>query len=184
MTLQSLDQPDWLTPVEPQEYQPKTNRELREQQFEIAFERVMELICEGHTLESAIKSYSAYPFALEAGAFNVWIHRDADRKRRYLEAKEFRTEVWAGRAMRIADGTPDTPDALPEDVQRSRLRVDTIFKLLAADNRKVYAPSQSVDVTTTNISITAALDAAKNRVQNALKDVDLPAIGMTYENEP
>lgn len=157
--------PDWL--AQPLDIPAKiSNRDYMQQRFEIALERILDLIASGHTLEGALQQY---PERFEIGLFNSWLHRDKDRRQRYEEAKEFRAEVWAGRAMRIADGVSDTPDSLPEEVSRSRLRVETIKFFLGADNRRVYAPTQQIDVTTTTISITAALDAAKQRAQQAIE---------------
>lgn len=141
------------------------------QRFGIAFDRIIELIHSGCTLEGAVQQY---PEPIDIGAFNAWMHRDPTRKRTYEEAKEFRAEVWAGRMMCIAEGVnPNDPTALPEDVTRSKLRVDTLKFFLGADNRKTYAPTQNIDVTTTNISITAALEQARGRVS-----------GITLEHQP
>ena len=92
---------------------------------------------------------------------------------RYKEAKELRTEWWAGRIVEIAEAD----DAL-EDVARSKLKIDTYKWLMGADNRKTYGESKQIEVST-SISITAALEQARSRVAalpvvEEISDVDDP----------
>ena len=106
-------------------------------------------------------------------AFWRWIKRDPRRMERYKEAKELRTEWWAGRIVEIAEAD----DAL-EDVARSKLKIDTYKWLMGADNRKTYGESKQIEVST-SISITAALEQARSRVAalpvvEEISDVDDP----------
>lgn len=169
--------PDYLANIRSNARTP-SHRELMRQSFEIAFDRIIESMYGGATLEEAVRTY---PVELDLGMFNAWVHRDAERKRRYDEAKEFRSEVWAGRMIAIAEGVNvNDPTALPEDIARSRLRVDTLMKLIAADNRKTYAPSSSIDINQ-SISITAALEQARGRlIEHGRIDQDPSSEAITH----
>lgn len=57
---------------------------------------------------------------IDYSQFLRWIHSSPERKGRYHEAQEIGAEVIASEMIRIADGEDSG-----EDVQRSRLRIDT-----------------------------------------------------------
>ncbi len=160
--------PDWLStqPTQPQHpiAQPtqavqaqrrRVTKELLLTTFEQTFERVLTEMAKGRTLKSVIVEDAR---DLDYEAFWRWIKRDSRRMERYKEAKELRTEWWAGRIVEIAEAD----DAL-EDVARSKLKIDTYKWLMGADNRKTYGESKQIEVST-SISITAALEQARSRV--------------------
>ena len=151
--------PDWLTAGEPPA--PATSKPVKAlvlQQFEAVFPRTLELISSGYTLTNAI---AELPIDIDPGAFLRWIKRDHQRHEAYKEAKEIRTEAWAGKLVESAEAA-DTA----EDVQRSKLKVDTLKWLMAADNRRTYGEVKQVELGG-QISITAALAAAQQRVIEA-----------------
>jgi len=172
-----LDIPDWLTPsLAPTHEHPSPalvpesakerralTRELMLTQFESMFERVLTEITRGQTLKSIILNDARN---LDYDAFWRWIKKDPRRMERYKEAKELRTEWWAGRMIEIAEGS-DTA----EDVQRSKLQIDTYKWLMQADNRKTYGESRQVELST-SISITAALEQANARMLNVIDMVE------------
>jgi hypothetical protein len=119
------------------------------------FINVLEEMSSGKTLTQVLNEDFR---GFKAGAFLKWIKRDPDRHALYKEAKELRTEHWAGEVIEIADA-----DDSMEDVQRSRLRIDTRKWLMGSDNRKVYGETKTIDVGG-SISIISALEAANNRV--------------------
>jgi hypothetical protein len=80
------------------------------------------------------------------------------RYERYKEAKELRTEWWAGRIIEIAEAE----DSI-EDVARSKLKIDTYKWLMGADNRKQYGESKQIEVNQ-SISIISALQQANSRI--------------------
>jgi hypothetical protein len=116
---------------------------------------VLTEITRGRTLKSIVAEDLRN---IDYEAFWRWIKRDPRRMERYKEAKELRTEWWAGRIVEIAEAD----DAL-EDVARSKLKIDTYKWLMGADNRKTYGESKQIEVST-SISITAALEQARSRV--------------------
>lgn len=152
--------PDWLTSP-PTKAPPLTleqqriKHDLVQTQFESMFIRVLEEMASGKTLTSVLNEDFR---GFKAGAFLKWIKRDPERHNLYKEAKELRTEHWASEIIEIADA-----DDSIEDVQRSRLRIDSRKWLMGADNRKTYGETKTIDVGG-SISIISALEAANSRV--------------------
>jgi hypothetical protein len=132
-------------------------------QYESVFPRILEKMYGGSTLQAAINDDFR---EIDSGAFLRWIKKDPQRQVLYKEAKEIRTEAWAGKIIEHAIAENTT-----EDVQRSTLIVNTYKWLMASDNRKAYGESKQIDFGGT-ISITSALAAAKTRViENEVIDV-------------
>lgn len=101
------------------------------------------------------------PVEVDVGAFRRWIKKDPMRNELLKEAEELRSEVWADKMMRHATG-----DYQMEDVQRSKLVVDTYKWRIAADNRRKYGETRTVELGG-SISITGALAQAQARVIEA-----------------
>jgi hypothetical protein len=178
--------PDWLTPraqfvapshpvvpthlLDAQERK-RLTRELLDATFDAMFERVLTEITCGRTLKSIVAEDMR---DIDYAAFWRWIKRDSRRMDRYKEAKELRTEWWAGRIIEIAEA-----DDTAEDVARSKIKIDTYKWLMGADNRKTYGETKQIELST-SISITAALEQARSRVAalplvEDITDVDDPA---------
>jgi hypothetical protein len=152
--------PDWLTAPAPRP--PATSsqgRALLFDLYEAVFPRVLDKIYSGSTLQAALKDDFR---DIDAGAFMRWIKKDPDRHGLYKEAKEIRTEAWAGRLIDHAVGAD-----LAEDVQRSKVAVDAYKWLMAADNRRVYGETKQIDFGGT-ISINSVLAAARERIVNVI----------------
>lgn len=159
--------PDWLS-TNPKELPVPVTKEgkaLLFQQFEIAFPRLMEMVCEGYTIGKAI---AALPEPIDHGAFMRWLKKKPDLYEIFKEAKEVRTEEWADRIIRHAEGMDE---GFQNDTPRSKLIVDTYWKLMAADNRKQYGDTKSIEINQ-SISITSALEQANQRVQASIVDAD------------
>lgn len=138
-TLPAPTLPDPPAPPEVSEQEHrKALRALALKQFEIAFPTVLDRLSSGQTLTWIMKEYHA---DLDAGMFVRWVKRDPERAKLYEEAMMFRTELWADRMVEYAEGGNDGL----EDVQRSKLKVDTLKFLIAADNRKKYGTAVQVD---------------------------------------
>lgn len=151
--------PDWLTAGDPAPIKPSREaKALVFQQFETVFPRVIDLIASGYTLTSAVKEV---PYGIDLGAFTRWVKKDPTRNEMYKEAKEIRTEAWAGKVIEHA-----TAEDSFEDVARSKLIVDAYKWLMAADNRKTYGQSTQIELGG-QISILGALAAANQRVIDA-----------------
>lgn len=167
--------PDWLTggapAIQEKKLQPPSKRQidsLTQEEFEAVFMTILERITQGGTLSSAIR---ALPVNIDYNLFMRWMKSHPEKYTLYKEAKEFRTEFWAGEIVDIAKAD----DSL-EDVARSKLKIDTLKWLMQADNRKAYAPTQQIDITSTSISITAALEQAQNRLKIIEMDNDEPLL--------
>lgn len=157
--------PDWLTMPDPVPPKPSAlTKALLITQYEMVFPRVLELISSGYTLAKALRDI---PIPIDSGAFLRWIKKDPKNHDLYKEAKEIRTEAWAGKIIEHASGEKDDGTLMMEDVARSKLVVDTYKWLMGADNRKQYGDTKTIDVTG-GISITAALQQAQARVAGAI----------------
>lgn len=154
-----VELPDWLSaatenpPLSPATV--KAQKNLLITQYEIVFQRMLEQIAGGKTFQAVINDDFR---EFEHGAFLRWIKKDPLRNQLYKEAKELRTETWANEMIEIADAN----DSL-EDVNRSKLRIDTRKWLMGADNRKQYGEVKTIDVAG-SISILGALAQADARV--------------------
>lgn len=154
---QTTKQPSFLPPAPV--FGRKEARQLLVEKFELAFPRVIDRMCGGETLNKALEDF---PIAVERGAFMTWVKKDAQRYARFKEAKEVRSEVWAGEMVRHA--LAEDPALASTELDRSKFIVDTYKFLMKADNKREYGDTKSIDVTG-SISITAALDAAQTRIQ-------------------
>ena len=123
--------------------------------FEAVYERALEWIAGGDDFDDMIEEEAR---EIDTRAFLRWMRRDADRVRRWDEAHKDGCGPIERRLIRIAAGKDSV-----EDVQRSKLRVDTLRWLLGIWNKDRYAPAQKIDVGF-NISITQALADARLRV--------------------
>lgn len=142
--------PDWLAPPAP------AAKQLLHARYSIVFETLVAKMCGGATLSSVLRNDFR---EIDQGAFLSWVRKDKDLSRRYEEAKEIRTEAWAGRIIEEAEGVNTL-----NDVNRSKLIIDTHKWLMGMDN-KAYRPTQQVEVNS-QISITAALEQGMARALN------------------
>ena len=96
--------PEWLVPTSHSVVDPtqrrRLTRELQEATFDAMFERVLSEMVKGRTLKNVL---SHDVREVEYEAFFRWIKKDSQRFERYKEAKELRTEWWAGRIIEIAE---------------------------------------------------------------------------------
>jgi len=173
--------PDWLAPaqldpnstshsvatqtplLDPAEHR-RATRALLDASFAAMFERVLTEMTKGRSLNAIVRDDLR---DIEYDAFWRWIKRDPQRYERYKEAKELRTEWWAGRIVEIAEAEDSV-----EDVARSKLKIDTYKWLMGADNRRQYGDIKQVEVNQ-SISITAALEQARSRLLTDVTTVDI-----------
>ena len=154
-----VELPDWLSASVP-DYKPspivsKARADLALTRYEIIFERLLNEIANGKMFQSVINEDFR---DIEAGALLRWIKKDPLRFQQYNEAKELRSELFAGQSIEIADAS----DSL-EDVARSKLRIDTRWRVMGADYRKQYGDVKTIDHGG-SISILGALAQADARV--------------------
>lgn len=126
--------------------------------------RVLDLIPKGYSLSAVLKEDLR---EFEYNSFMQWLRKDPVRVARYKDAKELRAEHWAGEIIEIADAS----DAL-EDVNRSKLRIDSRKWLMGADFRKQYGDVKQIELGG-SISVISALEAANNRLVELADVVDV-----------
>ena len=161
MQTMTMELPSWMTQVSAA---PK--KELLEKQFEIFFETILDKISRGINLKEILRDDQR---DFDYTQLLRWIHRDPQRKSRYYEAQEIGSEMIAAEILEIADGVNDS--GVPEDVQRSKLRIDSRQFLIKTWNRKRYGDVKTLEVNQ-NISITAALEQANQRLASRVIDHD------------
>jgi len=145
--------PDWLEPTQPK---PSTEgKALTLVQYEQVFMRAIDSIAHGMSLSQVLRDDHR---DIDYNDFYRWIKKDPQRKQLFDEAQELRTEFMAGEIIEIADAE----DSI-EDVNRSKLKIDTRKWLMGAHNRKKYGATTNIEVSG-GISITDALAAAQARV--------------------
>jgi hypothetical protein len=146
----------------------KEARELLHVEYQQIFERVIEDVYRGRSLQSLIQD----DFRLISYEdFLRWVRRDPERHERFKEAQEMRTEFLAGEILEIADGVEAVDPTSNDTVNRDKLRIDTRKWLMSAHNKKRYGEVKQVELGGT-ISITEALAAAQARViDNEVIDV-------------
>ena len=152
----------------------ESRRIVRETQYQNMFPIVLDEIAAGRTLTNIVKDDIR---DIEHGMFLRWIKSDPERHAKYKEAKELRTEHWAGEILTISDAEDSV-----EDVNRSKLRIDTRKWLMGADNRKQYGDVKTIDVGG-SISIISALNAADNRLVELADVTDVSDKTLRLENE-
>lgn len=153
MQTMTMELPSWMTQVSAA---PK--KELQEKQFDIFFETILDKISRGINLKEILRDDQR---DFDYTQLLRWIHKDPMRKSRYYEAQEIGSEMIAAEILEIADGVNDS--GVPEDVQRSKLRIDSRQFLIKTWNRKRYGDVKTLEVNQ-NISITAALEQANARL--------------------
>ena len=151
-----LELPDWLDPA-PRTLakSPPEVKALALLQYEHVFMRAIDEIAHGKSLSQVLRDDQR---ELDYNDFYRWIKKDPQRKALFDEAQEMRTEFMAGEIIEIADAD----DSL-EDVNRSKLKIDTRKWLMGAHNRKKYGATTNIEMTG-GISILGALAAANARV--------------------
>ena len=152
MQTMTMELPSWMTQVPTTSVTPK--KELLEKQFEIFFETILDKISRGINLKEILRDDQRN---FDYTQLLRWIHKDPMRKSRYYEAQEIGSEMIAAEILEIADG-----DGL-EDVQRSKLRIDSRQFLIKTWNRKRYGDVKTLEVNQTR-SLTAALEQANQRL--------------------
>lgn len=156
--------PTWLSVPDPKPPRLTVQaRELLHTQYEQMFERVVEDIYRGRSLQSLIREDHR---EVSYEDFLRWVKKDSMRHERFKEAQEMRTEFLAGEILQIADGVDSIEPTSNDAVNRDKLRIDTRKWLMGAHNKKRYGEIKQLEVAT-SISITDALAQAQARVIDA-----------------
>lgn len=133
--------PDPLLPLPP--VTPAKLVQLRKQDmtdtFEALFEQAIEAVENGEGISLFL---SRDHRSITPGRFMRWILTDPTRESRYKEACRVAAHLMRGDILAKADGTDQTID----DVARSKLGVDTRFRLMALADPKEFITTTKVDV--------------------------------------
>ena len=133
--------------------------ELEKQSFGIAFESALEALAGGTTLTEFCHNYH---MPISPVRFRTWMLQDNRRKNAYYGAKALWAEALEDELIRISDGVgpdgqrgspsggPSPSSGMPEDVQRSTLRIATRKWIMEKSNRKRYGDVKHIEQTTTN----------------------------------
>ena len=133
----------------------RLTRELLLQQYEHIFMRMIDQIAKGESFHRLVAEDARN---LDYNDFYRWIKKDPKRYELFKEAQELRTEFHAQEILRIADAE----DSM-EDVNRSRLKIETRKWLMGVHNKKRYGETKTIEMNT-SISITDALAQANARL--------------------
>jgi DNA primase len=171
--------PNWLSVPDPKPPRlSKSAKELLHLKYDQIFERVIEDIYRGRSLQSLIKDDHR---VISYEDFLQWIKREPTRYERFKEAQEMRTEFIASEILEIADGIDSIEPASNDTINRDRLRIDTRKWLMSAHNKKRYGEVKQVEIGG-SISITEALQQAQARVIEA-EVVDVLDVTNRLENK-
>jgi hypothetical protein len=171
--------PFWLSCPDPKPPKPTSEaRALLHVEYDQIFERVIEDIYRGHSLQSLIQGDTR---VVSYEDFLRWIKRDPQRHERFKEAQEARTEFLAGEILHIADGIESIDPNSNDTVNRDKLRIDTRKWLMGAHNRKRYGETKQIELGGT-ISITEALAQAQARVIES-EVIDVSDVTPRLEND-
>lgn len=143
---------------------------------DLIWPQILQCIANGDSLTAALRKLNPAP--------SYWwckdcLRRDCDLKARYQQAVEDRADVLAEELIELAD-TPMPPgldgSASSAWVQQLRLRVDARKWAASKLKPRAYGDRLDVSVASTQISITAALEAAEGRLSRFPLEA-LPAPG-------
>ena len=153
------EMPDWLAAPEPQpptiRQATPTNREIMYMQFEYMFDHVLDQLAGGKTIKQTLDHD---PRGYESATYIHWIKKDPMRTSRYENAQLLFAEQLGAEIIEISDAEDSA-----EDVQRSRLRIDSRKWLMGVYNKKRYGETKTIEMGG-SISIIDALSAAQARV--------------------
>jgi len=157
--------PSWLSCPDPKPPRPtQAAKTLLHVEYEQIFERVIEDVYRGRSLQSLIEDDHR---VVSYEDFLRWVKRDPNRHERFKEAQEMRTEFLAGEILEIADGVESVDPTSNDTVNRDKLRIDTRKWLMGAHNRKRYGESKQIELGG-QISVLGALAAAQRTVIDGL----------------
>lgn len=147
--------PDWLQTSDPPP--PNVISLTTEDTFQSMFEMVCDQLASGYHLGQILDKEHR---DVEVARFMRWVHRDKARLGAYKEAMKIGAAV-----MFVSDMIPiaDADDSL-EDVQRSKLKLDTRWKYLAICDRDMYGDVKKIEQNVT-IDLGAAMMAARERTR-------------------
>lgn len=155
------EMPEWLAAPAAEPQLPEirqataTNREIMYMQFEYMFDHVLNELAGGKTIKHTLDKD---PRGYESATYIHWIKKDPQRTSRYEHAQLLFAEQLGAEIIEISDAEDSA-----EDVQRSRLRIDSRKWLMGVYNKKRYGETKTIEMGG-SISIVDALAQARARV--------------------
>lgn len=150
-----LPVPDWMIAELPSKRAPEL-RELELQVYESLFETTLDKVAEGMNIKTILNLDGR---GIQMGRFVRWIMKDDQRRTRYYAAQQTGAEIVFEEMIDIADG-----EGTFEDVQRSKLRIDTRKWVLGIHDKKRFG--DKTNEMTVNINLGEAMARAAERVAN------------------
>lgn len=137
----------------------KDRTELQRAQFEAIFETALDRIAGGTDVKEIFEHDHR---GLDFARFVAWVRNNPDRYERWKEAQRTAAEILFVRLPSMADGTTGAQDGIPEDVQRSTLKVTTARWMMGVMHRERFGEVKQVEMNTT-IRLHSALQQARER---------------------
>jgi hypothetical protein len=131
-------------------------KQLELQVYESLFETTLDKVTEGMNIKTILDLDGR---GIEKGRFIRWIMKDEQRRTRYYAAQQAGAEIIFEEMIDIADG-----DKTFEDVQRSKLRIDTRKWVLGIHDKKRFGDKSNELVV--NVNLGEAMARAAERVAN------------------
>lgn len=131
---------------------------------EIVWPKIFERICEGKSLTGALKELNPQPSLWWA---KMALRKDQELRKLYEEACEMRADYLVDNLLEMvkAEMPDDIENAAKSAwVQHLRVRADSARWVACKFHPRMYGDRMAVDVTSTQISITAALIDANKRL--------------------
>jgi hypothetical protein len=131
-------------------------KQLELQVYESLFETTLDKVTEGMNIKTILDLDGR---GIEKGRFIRWIMKDEQRRTRYYAAQQAGAEIIFEEMIDIADAENSF-----EDVQRSKLRIDTRKWVLGIHDKKRFGDKSNELVV--NVNLGEAMARAAERVAN------------------
>lgn len=154
---------------------PQPPKRITTGQFAVVYDldtvwpKIIEIIANGRSLADALRQPGMPSYAQA----KLHLRNNPELRELYEQAKLDRADAMSDDLVKLVD------EPIPEHlqgaergawVQHRRLQADVRKWLMARIHPKAYSEKLQVDVTNTQISITAALAAANRRLENAIRE--------------
>lgn len=149
LTLLRTGLPHWLVPKRTSALAPLSDADL-----DFVFDKMIE----GHTVSSILRENPGLP---DYARFMRYVMSDPKLEDQYYEAKRIQTEVYGEKVVEAIEGVNGSD--LPEEVARSKVKLDGYRWLMAVNNKKRYGDSKAISISG-QIDIGAAMAKGEARV--------------------
>lgn len=134
--------------------------ELEIHQYPAIYDMFLDCMVNGRRLSWMAKHYN---LRIHAGRFMRWIYADEERAKRYEDTYKVTTRVWGEKALDTAEGVDEFGEDTLEDIARSKLKVETYWKMMQAWDNDRFAPRRNADVEV-NVNLIGAMERAEQRL--------------------